>query len=113
AIGGDVAEAYRKALSTDPVSAFGSVVAFNHPVSAACAELLRPNFVEADVAPGFDEGALEILQTKKNLRILVLTTDSLVDGVDFKGVHGGVLAQTRLSAGMQEDAWRVVTERAP
>src|SRR5690606_34693407 len=89
-------EAYRKALSTDPTSAFGSVVAFNRGVDAACAELIRPNFVEAIVAPSFDDAALDILRQKKNLRLLIVPADASADELDVKGVRGGFLAQTRL-----------------
>src|SRR5690606_9219069 len=65
-------EAYRLALSTDPASAFGSIVAFNREISPACAELIKPNFVEAVVAPAFSEGAVALLREKKNLRLLAL-----------------------------------------
>ena len=114
AVGADVAEAYRKALSTDPTSAFGSVVAFSAEVTEDAAALLRPNFVEAVVAPGFAPGALDLLREKKNLRLLELPVDPAPAGeLDFKRVRGGFVAQERLSMRFPEEAWRVVTEREP
>jgi phosphoribosylaminoimidazolecarboxamide formyltransferase/IMP cyclohydrolase len=114
AVGADAAEAYRKALSTDPTSAFGSVVAFNVPVTEEAAVLLRPNFVEAIVAPSFVDAGLRLLTEKKNLRLLqlpALTTDE--EELDWKRVRGGFVAQRRLSMRFPEDGWRVVSKREP
>src|SRR5690606_11653421 len=72
AVANDVAGAYEKALATDPVSAFGCVVAFNHAVDLPAARLMRGNFIEAIVAPGFAPEALELLSEKKNLRLIEL-----------------------------------------
>jgi phosphoribosylaminoimidazolecarboxamide formyltransferase/IMP cyclohydrolase len=114
AVGADAAEAYRKALSTDPTSAFGSVVAFNVPVTEEAAVLMRPNFVEAIVAPGFVEAGLRLLAEKKNLRLLELPSQATDEGeLDFKRVRGGFVAQRRLSMRFPEDGWRVVTQRQP
>jgi len=113
AVGADAPEAYRKALSTDPTSAFGSVIAFNVEVDERAADLLRPNFVEAIVAPAFAEGALRVLREKKNLRLIVLPAAAGEAGLDFKRVRGGFLAQTRLSMRFPEEGWRVVTRRPP
>ena len=113
AVGGDAAEAYRKALQTDPTSAFGSVIAFNTEVTEQAAVLLRPNFVEAIVAPSFAEGAQRLLAEKKNLRLLTIPPATDAGGLDFKRVRGGFVAQDRLSMRFPEDGWRVATERAP
>jgi phosphoribosylaminoimidazolecarboxamide formyltransferase/IMP cyclohydrolase len=113
AVGGDAAEAYRKALSTDPTSAFGSVVAFNRPVSEEAAALLRPNFVEAIVAPEFEPGALRILAEKKNLRLLEHADARADDALDYKRVRGGFAVQRRPSPHFSEDEWRVMTNRQP
>ncbi|HEX8392700.1 MAG TPA: bifunctional phosphoribosylaminoimidazolecarboxamide formyltransferase/IMP cyclohydrolase [Longimicrobium sp.] len=114
AVGADAAEAYRKALMTDPTSAFGSVIAFNVPVTQEAAVLLRPNFVEAIVAPSFVEGAVRLLAEKKNLRLLELPSLAAAeDELDWKRVRGGFVAQRRLSALFPEDGWKVVTRRAP
>jgi phosphoribosylaminoimidazolecarboxamide formyltransferase / IMP cyclohydrolase len=114
AVGADAAEAYRKALSTDPTSAFGSVIAFNVPVTEEAAVLMRPNFVEAIVAPSFVEAGLRMLTEKKNLRLLELPSLAADEGeLDFKRVRGGFVAQRRLSMRFPEDGWRVVTQRQP
>ena len=113
AVGADPAQAYRKALSTDPASAFGSVVAFNAEVSEQAAVLLRPNFVEAIVAPSFHPAALKLLGEKKNLRLITLPPSDAGDELDYKRVRGGFVAQTRLAMDFSEDAWRVVTKRSP
>jgi phosphoribosylaminoimidazolecarboxamide formyltransferase/IMP cyclohydrolase len=114
AVGEDAAEAYRKALSTDPTSAFGSVIAFNTEVDERAALLIRANFVEAVVAPSYAERALEVLTEKKNLRILSGSAAPVPGELDLKRVAGGVLVQERLRAGVAEAAgWRVVTRRSP
>jgi phosphoribosylaminoimidazolecarboxamide formyltransferase/IMP cyclohydrolase len=114
AVGADAAEAYRKALMTDPTSAFGSVIAFNVPVSEEAAVLMRPNFVEAIVAPGFVEAGLRMLTEKKNLRLLEIPSLAVDEGeLDWKRVRGGFVAQTRLLMRFEEDGWRTVTRRAP
>ena len=113
AVGADAAEAYRKALMTDPTSAFGSVIAFNVPVSEEAAVLMRPNFVEAIVAPSFVEAGLRMLTEKKNLRLLEIPSLADDDALDWKRVRGGFVAQTRLSMRFPEDGWRTVTQRQP
>ena len=70
AIGEDALDAYRKALACDPVSAYGGVIALNRPVGVELAEALHENFVEVLIAPGFEDGALEVLQQKEAIRIL-------------------------------------------
>ena len=70
AIGADALEAYLKALACDPVSAYGGVIALNRPVGPELAEELHKNFVEVLIAPGFEDGALEVLQQKEAIRIL-------------------------------------------
>ncbi len=98
AIGADVAEAHRKAHACDPVSAFGGVVATNVPVSVAMAEQLRETFTEAIVAPRYDDGAVEVLQSLprggKNIRILECVP-AVRGGVETRGISGGLLMQAR------------------
>ena len=92
AIGADVAEAHRKAHACDPVSAFGGVIATNRSVSLAMAEQVAEIFTEVIVAPGYDEGAVEVLARKKNLRILIADgTDN--GGVALRQIDGGMLLQ--------------------
>ncbi len=93
AVGADVAEAHRRAHECDPTSAFGGVIAVNRPVSVAMAEQVAEIFTEVIVAPAYDEGAVEVLQGKKNIRILVCPPDEHPDPVEFRGISGGVLMQ--------------------
>lgn len=113
AVGATAAEAYRKALQTDPTSAFGSVVAFNTPIDEAAAELLRPNFVEAIAAPGFTTIALDRLRAKKNLRLLIVEPTEARPAWEMRGVRGAVLLQSPLRVEEDESGWRVASARAP
>ncbi len=90
-----IAAAHVKALACDPVSAFGGVIAVNRKVTAALAEQIADVFTEVLLAPGFDEAALAVLTRKKNIRLLVMPTDVTTDPVEFRGISGGILAQTR------------------
>jgi phosphoribosylaminoimidazolecarboxamide formyltransferase/IMP cyclohydrolase len=94
AVGADVAEAHRKAHACDPLSAFGGVIATNVPVSTAMAEQVRDVFTEVVVAPGFEEGALEILTAKKNIRLLVCEPAPR-GGIEMRPISGGLLLQAR------------------
>ncbi len=93
ATGADVAEAHRKAHACDPVSAFGGVIAVNRPVSKELAEQVAEVFTEVIVAPDYEDGAVEVLQGKKNIRILRCAVDVHPDPVEFRGISGGVLMQ--------------------
>jgi phosphoribosylaminoimidazolecarboxamide formyltransferase / IMP cyclohydrolase len=93
AVGPDVAEAHRKAHACDPVSAFGGVIAVNRPVSTLMAEQVAEVFTEVIVAPDYEDGAVEVLAAKKNLRILRCPVDEHPDPVEFRGISGGVLMQ--------------------
>ncbi|HET6651706.1 MAG TPA: bifunctional phosphoribosylaminoimidazolecarboxamide formyltransferase/IMP cyclohydrolase [Nocardioides sp.] len=92
AVGADVAEAHRKAHACDPVSAFGGVIATNVPVSVAMAEQVAEVFTEVIVAPGYDDGAVELLARRKNLRILVCAP-ARNRGIETRGISGGLLIQ--------------------
>jgi len=93
AVGGDIAEAHRKAHACDPVSAFGGVIAANRPVSAEMAKQVADVFTEVIVAPGYEDGAVEILQGKKNIRILIAPVDG-GSPVETRPISGGLLMQT-------------------
>ena len=95
AVGNTIAEAYVKAHATDPVSAFGGVIATNRPVTAAMARSVVDVFTEVISAPAFDPEALEILQTKANLRLLVAAPVTDKESVEMRPVSGGVLLQVR------------------
>lgn len=113
AIGDSALEAYRKALACDPLSAFGSTIAFTDEVGDAAAEAISSLFVECIVAPKFSDGAVEILGRKKNLRVLEGRAAWDEGGLDFKRVRGGVLVQERPSPIVDDSEWRVVTKRLP
>jgi phosphoribosylaminoimidazolecarboxamide formyltransferase/IMP cyclohydrolase len=114
ATGKALVESYRRALDVDPVSAFGSVVAFNRALDGAAAEELSKLFVEAVVAPGFEAAALERLASKKNLRLLDMSATAGDDyGLQLKVVGGGLLVQTPDALPIQPALWKCVTERPP
>jgi phosphoribosylaminoimidazolecarboxamide formyltransferase / IMP cyclohydrolase len=113
AIGANALDAYQKALSCDPVSAFGSVIAFTVPVDDATADRVSSLFVECIVAPEFSEGAVEILGRKRNLRVLEGRATWGAHSLDYKRVRGGVLVQERASTTIDDSEWKVVTKRAP
>ena len=92
AVGADIAEAHSRAHACDPVSAFGGVIAANRPVSVAMAEQVAEVFTEVIVAPGYEDGAVEVLQRKKNIRILV-APDAANAGVSLRQIDGGMLLQ--------------------
>jgi phosphoribosylaminoimidazolecarboxamide formyltransferase/IMP cyclohydrolase len=94
AVGADVAEAHRRAHACDPVSAFGGVIATNVPVSVEMARQVAEIFTEVIVAPGYEEGAIEALQTKKNIRILECPPLT-AGGIETRAVSGGLLMQSR------------------
>jgi phosphoribosylaminoimidazolecarboxamide formyltransferase/IMP cyclohydrolase len=112
----DLTEAYRRALSGDPVSAYGGIVAVNRELTGEAAEEIGKTFYEIVIAPAFSEEALTILQKKKNLRLLQLDEKAAAgcaSALEYRRVSGGFLVQ-------QPDAYlddaielRVVTKRAP
>jgi len=104
-------EAYRKALECDPVSAFGGVIGLNREVDEETAAGLARLFVEAIAAPAYSGAALNILQAKKNLRLVRVTPahDLLV----VKSISGGYLAQTQDDAAFDRAMCQVKTQRAP
>ena len=113
AVGTSPAEAFRRALATDPTSAFGSVVAYNTVVDAETAEAMRELFVEVVVAPRFHDEALEIFRRKKNLRVVELPLADHGAALDVKRVRGGLLVQDQFRYDPDDSAWSVATERAP
>ncbi|MEV6098230.1 bifunctional phosphoribosylaminoimidazolecarboxamide formyltransferase/IMP cyclohydrolase [Nocardia sp. NPDC051981] len=94
AVGADIAEAHRKAHATDPVSAYGGVIAANREVSVEMAEQVADIFTEVIVAPSYANGAVEVLQRKKNVRVLV-AEPARRKGAELRPVSGGVLLQDR------------------
>lgn len=114
AVAADVAEAHRKAHECDPVSAFGGVIATNVPVSVAMAEQVAEIFTEVIVAPGYEDGAVEALQAKKNIRVLECPPLARGGG-EMRPISGGVLLQERddVSADGDDPAtWTLATGEA-
>jgi len=108
-------DAYLRALASDPVSAFGGVLAFNRVVDAATAEEVAKLFAECIAAPGFDEKAKAIFAPKKNLRLLELPPGGLEPEreLQLKRILGGMLVQQPDLGEIREDQLKTVTKRAP
>ena len=132
-IADDPIEAYRRAYLGDPKAAMGGILAVNFAVDAAFAEAVMDSlqrwgkdagagafFVEVWLAPSFDEAAVKLIRTKKKwgervrlLDVAEMTTPADPNELEFKSIAGGMLAQTRDTVGLDEDQWKVVTERQP
>jgi len=112
-LGTTVSEAYKKALATDPVSSFGGIVAFNRLVDTEAAQEVTKIFTEVVISPGYDPPALEILKTKKNLRVIRMPSIESETGVEFKQISGGLLVQTRDTHHLLKQDLKVVTARSP
>ncbi|MEW6574714.1 MAG: bifunctional phosphoribosylaminoimidazolecarboxamide formyltransferase/IMP cyclohydrolase [Bacillota bacterium] len=110
-----VDQAYRLAFETDPVSAFGGIVAVNRDVDRAAAAEMVKIFLEAIIAPDFTPDALEVLTQKKDLRLLKTgpLTGQTTDWMDLRKVNGGLLVQGVDRKVADRDALKVVTKRAP
>jgi phosphoribosylaminoimidazolecarboxamide formyltransferase/IMP cyclohydrolase len=115
AIGVDALESYLKALACDPLSAYGGVIALNRPIGVELAEELHKNFVEVLIAPGFEDGALEVLQQKEAIRILCEEERRRPDPDerDVKRVLGGLLIQDRDGDPEPREIMEVVTKAEP
>jgi phosphoribosylaminoimidazolecarboxamide formyltransferase/IMP cyclohydrolase len=114
AIGTDVVDAWTKAYEADKVSIFGGIVAVNREVTREAAELMKPIFLEIIMAPSFSEGALEVLCTKKNLRLLQVDMskdDTVVN--QYVSVNGGLLVQDLDKTTAEVTAEMCVTEAKP
>jgi phosphoribosylaminoimidazolecarboxamide formyltransferase/IMP cyclohydrolase len=108
---GSLAQAYRKALECDPVSAFGGVIGFNREVDEETAGEVSKLFVEAIAAPSYSDEALKILQAKKNLRLV--RVKPAPDAPVMKSISGGYLAQTPDTPGFDRATTEVMTQRHP
>ena len=113
AVAPSAAEAFTKARSTDPLSAYGSVVAFNTVVDQTTARAMSDLFVEVVVAPSFHAEALEVFAAKKQLRVVELPVSDGAKALDFKRVRGGFLVQDQFRFDASERGWKVVTGRQP
>lgn len=111
----NIVDAYKTAYDSDPVSIFGGILAINRTVDKATAEEIAKIFIEVVVAPDFDADALEILEKKKNIRLLKLTSINAPlpdNGYDMKKVAGGLLVQD-YNKGEVYDEYTVVSKRQP
>ena len=120
--GQDIAAAYKLAFEADSVSAFGGIVAANRNVTKAMAEAIGNTFLECVIAPSFDQAALDILTTKKNLRLMTVpfatSAVAAIPGLGYeafsmKKVAGGLLIQSRDLGSVTREQCKVVTQRQP
>ena len=114
ALGASLQEAYVRARATDPTSAFGGIVALNHRVDLSTAEELASTFIEAVVAPSFDDDSLLCLTKKKNIRLMTISNDQEISwsGNNLSRILGGLLVQEWDRDG-ETEPFEVVTERSP
>ncbi|MEW5781172.1 MAG: bifunctional phosphoribosylaminoimidazolecarboxamide formyltransferase/IMP cyclohydrolase [Pseudomonadota bacterium] len=113
ALGKTAEEAYRRAFKTDPVSAFGGIIAFNCPIDKAAAEAISGQFAEVIIAPEITPEARAVFAAKQNLRVLIVPLGRSAGQLDFKRVGGGLLVQTADEARITRADLKVVTKRVP
>src|SRR5205807_1232467 len=111
AVGVDIAEAHRKAHACDPTSAFGGVIATNGPVTVELAKQVADIFTEVIVAPSYEDGAVDVLSGRKDLRVLVAGPRPH-GGAEIRPISGGLLMQSADDIDAQGDdpsAWTLAT----
>ncbi|MBI3140481.1 MAG: bifunctional phosphoribosylaminoimidazolecarboxamide formyltransferase/IMP cyclohydrolase [Rhodocyclales bacterium] len=113
ALGDSAAQAYKKAFSTDPVSAFGGIIAFNCALDKPAAQAVAQQFMEVLIAPEITPEAQQVLAAKQNVRVLVVPLGPGSTGFDMKRVGGGLLVQTCDDARINRQQLKVVTKRQP
>lgn len=116
ATGDDQRQTFIKARETDPVSVFGGIIGFNRAVTAETAGEILRNFAEAVIAPGYEDGALELFSKKKNIRVMELPLPegkSANRSYDYKRVSGGLLVQTKDEITFNPDQLKIPTKRQP
>ena len=113
-VGETVEEAFDKAYAADPVSIFGGIIATNREVDAATALKMKEIFLEIIIAPSFGEEALEILTSKKNLRLLTLSlAEDKKPEKKMTSIHGGLRVQDEDTYGLKEATITIPTKRQP
>ncbi len=112
-IASDIHQAYQHAYEADSQSIFGGIVALNRPVTKALAEDLHSIFLEVVIAPKFEKEALDVLQQKKNIRLLEIEMSEEKDEVEFVSVSGGYLVQDKDHFDVKKENMTVVTEAKP
>jgi len=113
AVGENLLAAYQKAFKTDPVSAFGGILAFNRALDRTTAETIGKQFAEVIIAPRVEPGAREALAAKQNLRVLEVPLAHAVQGYDYKRVGGGLLVQRSDAHEIRRAELKVVTRKTP
>ena len=115
AVGENITDAYRRAFAVDPMSAYGGIIALNRPMTYEIALMTKGIFLEATIAPGYEEKALERLRKKKNLRILETPpiTGRPEERNEIRSVVGGLLVQNRNTRRVTADDLTMVSERRP
>ena len=113
AVGASAHDAYVKAFKTDPVSAFGGILAFNRPLDRAAAHAIGQQFAEVIIAPGVEAAAAEFFASKTNLRVLEVPLSRDAQAHDFKRIGGGLLVQSTDAKRITKGELKVVTQRAP
>lgn len=114
AVGATIEEAWQKAYEADNVSIYGGIVAMNRPLTLEVAKAMKPIFLEIVMAPAFDEDALELLKTKKNLRVLEVKMDGSREAQrQYVGINGGLLVQDADTSTKDVTADMTVTEKKP
>ena len=113
AVAGGLLEAYQKALTTDPTSAFGGILAFNRALDRATADALGKQFAEVVIAPQIEPGARESLAARPNVRVLEVPLAQGANQHDYKRVGGGMLVQSTDVRRLERSDVRVVTKKSP
>ncbi len=113
ALGDTAAQAYQRAFTTDPTSAFGGIIAFNREVDEAAAQAISQQFVEVLLAPAYTQGALDIFAAKKNVRVLRVPAGDAHNPFDIKRVGGGWLVQTPDTFRDDSTQFKVVSQAQP
>jgi phosphoribosylaminoimidazolecarboxamide formyltransferase/IMP cyclohydrolase len=113
ALGDTPLAAYQKAFKTDPVSAFGGILAFNRPLDRATAEAIGGQFAEVLIAPRVGPDALKVLEGKPNVRVLEVPLSHDAQAHDYKRVGGGLLVQTGDAHRLERKDCKVVTKKQP
>ncbi len=113
AVGVNPLEAYTKAFQTDPTSAFGGIIAFNHEVDGVAAEAIVKQFVEVLIAPSFTAEAKEVFASKLNVRLLEIPLGTALNAYDFKRVGGGLLVQAPDAKNVALADVKVVSKKQP
>jgi len=106
-------EAYQAALASDPVSAYGGIIATNRTLESGTATAISELFVECIIAPGFEAQALEILAKKKNLRLVEMPNLAVEPKVEYRSIVRGLLRQSVDLGDLTRENWKVVTEKQP